>query len=527
MADQGALFEQDDETFTVSQVTTRLHRAVADAFPAEVWVRGEVDGLRPPTANGHVYLSLSEKARGRDSSTLQAVLLRQSRVRIERALAAHPSFRLADGIEVRVRGRVQFGYGRVQLVVSEVDPVHTLGRQAAERDRVLGALAGEGLLERNGRRALPMAPLHIGLVTSDGSAACQDVVHELEASGLGFRITVADARVQGHGAEASILAALAHALAFRPDVVLLVRGGGARTDLATFDGERIARAIAGALVPVLTGIGHEIDTSVADAVAHTAYKTPTACAAAVVDHVRAAAARSEAAWLAVAVQAATVLDECEQARRSHAVDLNRGMATALVGAAAGLDGRSTRVGHLVTVGLGAAAGRAREASNRLTRTGTSGLRSADEGVARAARRLDPVRLDALLDRRRATLDVAATQVGRAARAVTTARSAALDVAAARTAAVDPARALARGWSITRTIDGALVRASADAPPGVVLRTTLSDGTIDSVVTDGTVANGDVAAPSVRPEPPALRAPSDRPPPASSDEPEPSGLEVTP
>lgn len=510
MADQGALFEQD-ETFTVSQVTTRLHRAVAAAFPAEVWVRGEVDGLRPPTANGHVYLSLSEKARGRDSITLQAVLLRQSRVRIEQALAAHPSFRLADGIEVRMRGRVQFGYGRIQLVVSEVDPVHTLGRQAAERDRVLGALAAEGLLERNGRRPLPMAPLRIGLVTSDGSAACHDVVHELESSGLGFRVTVAHATVQGNGAEASILAALARAISSRPDVVFLVRGGGARTDLATFDGERIARAIAAAPVPVLTGIGHEIDTSVADAVAHTTYKTPTACAAAVVDHVRAAAARSEAAWLAVAAQATSVLDDSQRAHHTHAVDLTRRMGTALADVATGLDDRSTRVGHLVTVGLGMAAGRVHEGSNRLIRSGASGLRNADAAIGRAGRRLDPVRLEAVLGRRRATLDAAAAQLVRAAITATTARSATLDVAAARTAAVDPARALARGWSITRTIDGALVRATADARPGTVLRTTLSDGTLVSAVTDSTVDD---------------RIPTDRPASEPFDESASSDQEVT-
>jgi len=435
-ANQGALFEQE-ETFTVGQVTTRLTRAVTAAFPAEVWVRGEVDGLRPPTAKGHVYLSLCEKARGRDTATISAVVLRQSRLSIDRALAQHPGFRLADGIEVRVRGRVQYGYGRVQLVVSEIDPVHTLGRLAAERDRVLAALATEGLVGRNATISMPVAPLRVALVTSDGSAACHDVLHELEASGLGFAVAVADARVQGQGAEASILAALARAAAWKPDVVLLVRGGGSRTDLATFDAERVARAVAAAPVPVLTGIGHEIDTSVVDAVAHTAYKTPTACAAAVVERVRLVASRCEASWAAVV-------------RRSTSLGERAG---------GELDGRAARTSHLVALGLAAA-------ENRL---------------GDGARRLDPVRIDRALGRGDAALMSAASRLRRGASAATAARVAALDVLTARAGAVDPSRALARGWSITRTADGALVRRAADLAPGTALRTTLADGTVDSTV----------------------------------------------
>lgn len=434
--DQGALFEQD-ETFTVGQVANRLTRAVAGAFPAEVWVRGEIDGLRPPTANGHVYLSLCEKARGRDTATVSAVVLRQSRLRIDRLLAEHPGFRLVDGIEVRVRGRVQYGYGRVQLVVSEIDPVHTLGRLAAERDRVLGALAAEGLVGRNARLPLPLAPLRVALVTSDGSAACHDALHELEASGLGFAVAVADARVQGHGAEASILAALAHALAWRPDVVLLVRGGGARTDLATFDGDRLARGIAACPVPVLTGIGHEIDTSVADAVAHTSYKTPTACAAAVVDQVRLAAARSESAWGA----------------------LTRRAVSASAGAAGELDVRAAALAH---------------------RAGTATGRAGRQ-VERAGRRLEPVRLGRALRREEDALRAASARVRRAALARTTASVSALDVLAARVDAADPVRILARGWSITRTADGTLVRSTTGIAPGAELHTTLADGSVHSTV----------------------------------------------
>ncbi|CAA9246276.1 MAG: Exodeoxyribonuclease VII large subunit [uncultured Acidimicrobiales bacterium] len=480
MAEQGALFEQE-ETFTVGQVTARVHRAVAAAFPAEVWVRGEVDGLRPPNAGGHVYLSLSEKARGRDNATLGVVLLRQSRLRIERTLAAHPGFRLTDGIEVRVRGRVQYGFGRIQLVVSEIDPVHTLGRLAAARDRALAALAAEGLVGRNAAIPLPLAPLHLAVVTSDGSAACHDVLHELESSGIGFRVRLVDARVQGHGAEASLLAGLTRAVASRPDLVLLVRGGGSRTDLATFDSERLARLIAGAPVPVLTGIGHEIDSSVADLVAHGAHKTPTACAAAVVEQVRAAAARSEVAWGTLAARAAAAGQAAERALEGHAVSLASVAGAAVADAQQRLDLRAGRVTGTASHGLAAGEARVQERARRLERAATRDLDLAAVRLGDAVRGLDPGRLGRQLDRRSAELGAAARRLVQAGGAVTASRAGALDVLAARAAAVDPARALARGWSITRTAGGTLVRSVADADPGTSLRTTVGDGTVASTV----------------------------------------------
>jgi exodeoxyribonuclease VII large subunit len=485
VADQGALFEQE-ETLTVGQVTTRLTRAVAAAFPAEVWVRGEVQGLRPANASGHVYLTLCEKARGRDTATVSVALFRQSRARIDRALAEHPGFRLANGLEVRVRGRVQYAYGRVQLVLSEIDPVHTLGRLAAERDRTLAALRAEGLLDRNAALALPFAPLRLALVTSDGSAACHDVLHELEGSGLGFAVRVVDARVQGQGAEASVLAALTRALAARPDVVLVVRGGGSRTDLATFDRERIARAIASAPVPVLTGIGHETDISVADAVAHTAFKTPTACAAAVVERLRQGSARAEAAWAGVENRATTAGRRAEEQLDVRAGALAARATAGVVGAGSRTGASATRLGHLVALGLAGAEAALEEGGRRLRRSAGAVLGTAEVRAGATTTRLDPARLDAALRRDEAHLATATRHLARTATGATTAAAASLDVLAARAAAVDPARALARGWSITRTTDGALVRSATGLAPGTALRTTLADGTVASTV-DGAEA----------------------------------------
>ena len=415
MAEQAALFDVE-RTWRVGELTQRINRALASAFPTEVWLRGEVDGLREPNRNGHQYFSLCERNNRRGPlSTLPMALLDQSRRRIDRELAAWPDFRLRNGLEVRVRAKVQFGYGSLSLLVSQIDPAHTMGALAADRERVRALLAAEGLLEAQRRLPLAPVPLHVGVVTSDGSAACEDVLGELRSSGLGFRVSLADAQVQGNGADTAIVRALVRLLELRPDVVLLVRGGGARTDLATFDGERLSRAIARYPIPVLAGIGHEIDTSVVDECAHESFKTPTATAAFVVARVRAALARAEAAWAGIGRVAVADLVAAE-------------------------DRVSTRAARLVSLATGAA------------------------------------------DRATERLDVRASRVGSLARGRLALASSRLDVLAARVDAADPARLLARGWSMTRTAEGQLVRTVGDAPVGTPLVTTVADGDVRSTVT---------------------------------------------
>jgi exodeoxyribonuclease VII large subunit len=418
---QAALFDAApaEPTFGVGEVVARVSRVVASAFPTEVWVRGEVHGFRPANQSGHVYFELCERNNRRGpATTLPVALFRTDRLRVERMLADWPDFALGDGIEVRVKGRISYGYGKVSLVMSDVDPVHTLGALAADRQRVLRALAADGLVGANAGLALPILPLRVGLVSSVGSAAYEDVLGELSASGLGFHVLVADARVQGSGAEASMLRAL-HALRRTPcDVVLLVRGGGARTDLVAFDGERLARAVAAMPVPVFAGVGHEIDNCVVDQVAARSFKTPTACAAAVVAQARQTVARSEETWRSVAGFADRALTAAE--RR-------------LVSAAGAVSAERTE----------------------------AVLRRADAGLDRSVDRLRQTS-SVLLERREARLDLAGAHV----------------------AAADPARALARGWSLTRTADGRLVRSAGDVAAGDTIVTQVADGVVRSTVREG-------------------------------------------
>jgi exodeoxyribonuclease VII large subunit len=287
-AEQAVLF--DEPTLTVAELSNGIGRAVRRAYPEELWVRGEIANISRSAA-GHVYFDLSG-----EGVSVPTVLFDRDRQAVNRVLQrAGGAVRITDGTDVRVRVRVTWypRRGQVSLQMMSIDPAYTLGRLAEARELVIGRLRAEGVFERNGRIPLPWVPLRVGLVTSRGSAAEADFLETLRASGFGWHVAAVDARVQGPDAERGVCAAMG-ALTGRPDsvdVVCIVRGGGARTDLAAFDGESLARAIANLAVPVFTGIGHETDTSIADLAAHTSHKTPTACAAALVERVVAFVAR--------------------------------------------------------------------------------------------------------------------------------------------------------------------------------------------------------------------------------------------
>ncbi|MFM7898691.1 MAG: exodeoxyribonuclease VII large subunit, partial [Actinomycetota bacterium] len=153
----------------------------------------------------------------------------------------------------------------------------------------------------------------MGLVTSKGSAAHADFMKTLEQSGIGFQVSLCDVRVQGDGAAASVAAAITH-LATCDDVELIavIRGGGSKTDLAAFDDEALARAVALCTKPVFTGIGHEVDTSIVDEVAYSWNKTPTACAIAIIDRVNDFVLRVETAAQRMANVVLTALAAAER-----------------------------------------------------------------------------------------------------------------------------------------------------------------------------------------------------------------------
>ncbi len=276
-------------TYNVTELMASLTDAVETAFPDEIWVRGQIRNLNR-SRRDHVYFDLVTPAPAdkRPEAVLPVVLFDWFRQIVNRILGPTAAGQMVDGVEVRIRGRLSVyeARGQLQFQMKAIDPAYTLSKLADDRDRLLAELKAADLVERNRRIPLPLLPLRVGLVTSAGSAAEADFRKVLSASGYRWELLVVDTPVQGFGSEQRIAAALELAERCGAEVIALARGGGARTELAPFDSAVVAHALAARGVPVLTGIGHEIDRSVADIVAHTACNTPTACAAFLVERAR-------------------------------------------------------------------------------------------------------------------------------------------------------------------------------------------------------------------------------------------------
>lgn len=330
-------------TFSVGELAAAIKLVLETTLPDEIWVRGEIADLNR-ARNGHVYFSLVEPGElGRGpAARISVVLLADRRHVVNQILTrAGGGVRMTDGVEIRLRGRVDFYApgGRVSLLMTLIDPEYTLGRLTVERDRLLRALDREGLLRRQATLTLSPAPRRVALVTSHGSAAEQDALTELQRSGFGFEIRTFHAQVQGVGSPETVVRALEAAHRDGCELVLLVRGGGARTDLVAFDSELVARAVATSPVPVWTGIGHETDRSVADEVAHRSFKTPTACAAALVEQVASFLRTVESRWAAIAGLAVARLDAADGELQRRRTRIERDALTALRLAGRSLDTR--------------------------------------------------------------------------------------------------------------------------------------------------------------------------------------------
>jgi len=452
----------EELTYTVADLSAGIAQALRHAFPDEVWVRGEIRDLSRPQS-GHVYFSLVDPGEpgAAPAALLPVTLFAFDKKTVDRLLQHVGGMDLMDnGVEVRIRGRIAHyaARGTVQLRMTRIDPDYTLGRLAAERERLIQALSAEGLLDRNASLAVPPVPLRIGLVTSAGSAAEADFLDELRRSRYAWSVQVFHTAVQGAGAEAEISAGLARAAAAGPEVIALVRGGGAQTDLATFDSETVARAIAAAPVPVFTGIGHETDSTVADRVAARSFKTPTACAGALVGMVTAYLQRLDghAARLRQSVVMRLSREDQSLGAAGH------GLARATIVLFRHNEGRLGTVAWRTVRGAKAAL---MPAENALAR-------AAEHIEQSAARRLGTATAETA--RHRARLSTAGHR--RIAAAATR-----LAAAEARAGAHDPRRALARGWSITRDATGRLVRDPSQVEIGDDLTTVVAGGTIGSIV----------------------------------------------
>jgi len=298
-------------TLTVAELTGIIRGVIARSPELEdVLVEGEISNLSMP-ASGHLYFTLKDAG-----ASISCVVWRSQRAQIP--------FRPENGMTVIVHGHVEVydAQGRYQLYADRLEPsgVGALALAVEQRRR---ALAAEGLFDEARRRTLPLLPRRVVVVTSRSGAALRDVLTVTGRRAPCVDVVLSPATVQGEGAVETLVLALERAQSVRgADVVLLVRGGGSLEDLMAFNDERLARAMRSSRLPVVSGVGHETDTTIADLAADRRGATPSAAAELVVPDCRRLGEElaSRGARLAVAARQALAVKRAAVEQRHARLD---------------------------------------------------------------------------------------------------------------------------------------------------------------------------------------------------------------
>jgi exodeoxyribonuclease VII large subunit len=433
---------------TVGELAMRIKAQLEDQFPA-VWVEGEISNLRTPSS-GHAYFTLKD-----DTAQLRCVLFRGRGRRV--------AFQPEDGMQVLAFGGldVYLARGEYQLVVELLEPKGVGALQLAF-EQLKRRLEAEGLFDAARKRPLPPFPRTIGIVTSPTGAAIRDMLHVIDRRFADLRILITPVRVQGEEAPGEIVAALRDLQAVEDlDVIIVGRGGGSIEDLWAFNDERVARAIAGCRVPVISGVGHETDFTIADFVADLRAPTPSAAAEVVVQE-----------KLQVARALVSLYEALKQAMASRLErDRERvevlGKRRVLTDAARALRDLYRRVDELTSRLTRAVRGSERQATHRLS-LARNALRSLNP-VARIA---NGTVLLAQLRGRLASAAVHSVKVSQHR----------FDAAVGRLDSLSPLAVLGRGYSLTRLLpSGVIVRSAAQTRPGDAIEILLHQGAVEARV----------------------------------------------
>lgn len=272
------------QTKSLYELNNMLRRGIRDLFPENIWVQAEIAECKE-NASGHCYLELVEKQETSDTlrARAKAVIWSNVWMFLREAFIQQTGSPLQAGQKILILVKPDYHelYG-LSLVIQDIDPAYTLGEWALRRRAILRRLEQEGILELNKELDWPSLPQRLAVISSPTAAGYEDFMHQLHYHPGGFVLYTClfPALMQGAQAESSILEALDRVLEHQElfDLVVIIRGGGASADLSCFDSYELASALAQFPLPLLSGIGHERDRSVADMVAHTSVKTPTAAA---------------------------------------------------------------------------------------------------------------------------------------------------------------------------------------------------------------------------------------------------------
>ena len=273
-----------EEKISLLELQERIKRGIEGAVPHYVWITAEIGELKNHSG-GHCYLDLIDYKNGERGVAAKArgVIWSSTYRMLEPYFRTSAGVPLSKGLNVLLKVQVSFSsvYG-LALTVLDIDPSYTVGELELRRQQTIKRLQQEGCMEMNSSLQLPALPRRIAVVSSPTAAGYRDFIKHLHSNEYGFRFVTElfAAQMQGEDAPASIIAALEE-IASREgefDVAVILRGGGAAMDLVCFDDYELAVNIAQFPLPVLTGIGHDHDYHIADMVAHTWLKTPTAVA---------------------------------------------------------------------------------------------------------------------------------------------------------------------------------------------------------------------------------------------------------
>lgn len=271
-------------SISLSQLTTRIQEVIQMNFDEPVWIRAEISELRE-NQNGHCYLEFVEKNEVSDNiqAKVKGIIWSSTYRMLKPYFESSTGQALRAGLNVLVAVSVEFNglYG-FSLNVKDIDPTYTIGELAARRLKIIRQLEEDGIANMNKELELTNRPQRLAIISSPGAAGYGDFMDQLrnDEQQFAFYIKLFPAIMQGEQAENSIISALdkIYSNIEMFDAVVIIRGGGATTDLACFDSYLLALNCAQFPLPILTGIGHQRDTSIVDMVAHRALKTPTAVA---------------------------------------------------------------------------------------------------------------------------------------------------------------------------------------------------------------------------------------------------------
>ena len=441
-------------SLSLYQLNQTIKESLHVVIPTTIWVRAEINSIST-NYSGHCYLDLienhpdSDQIIAKQRATIWASVYRVLTQKFQQATNSTLQAGMKILVEVSVEFHELYGFS---LNIKDIDPTYTLGELQRRRLEIIERLKKRGLIGKNSQLPLPRPIQRIAVISSPTAAGYTDFVHQLQnnSHGFAYSVTLFPAIMQGPQTEESILSALDKIINFQLfiakgsktdgstfnfQLVIIIRGGGATSDLQAFDSERLAERCANFPLPIITGIGHHRDETILDMVAHTALKTPTAVAEFIISQ---------------SLEVLNFLDEIAEKMQNSVtrrIEQEKNYLLLL----------STRLPQSVQRTLTHSANHFTDLQHRLQ------LKTAD-----------------LIVKNRTYLDQKNTQLAVAVNSLLQSQQSRLTLLETKLQLLDPQQLLKKGYSYT-THKGKLITSITQLQPGEIITTTLADGTIDSIV----------------------------------------------